>query len=187
MPAAQLSDSRQLDWPAVDAGLVPRILRVALLLVALVCACTVTWASTIRTIIARGSDVITFIYCVSVANRVITLVIVACVWIASASIPKMAAWKRWGLRCVGLLALGLATHLVVFNERDGAVEEFWFLARFERARYDLSEGLSKDWTRSDWPLGVVLTHRGSGQRSIVFTGVGPWRLDIKPSLKSHGL
>jgi hypothetical protein len=164
-----------------------RIVTIALLLVALFFACTVTWVTSISAVIARGSDVITFIYGVSLAHRIITLVCVAGLWIASVWIPKMTAWKRWGLRCVGLLALGLATHLVVFNEREGTVEEWWLLVPLERARGNVAEGLSPDWIRSDWPLGIVLTHRRSGERSVVFTGIWPWRVDIAPSLELHRL
>lgn len=164
-----------------------RILKVALLLVALLFASMVTWLTTISAFIARASDVITFIYGVSLANRVITLVCVAGVWIASVWIPNMTAWRRWGLRFVGLLALGLATHLVVFNEREGTVEESWFLVPLEHARGNVAEGLSLDWVRSDWPFGIVLTHRRSGERSVVFTGIWPWRVDIAPSLEIHGL
>jgi len=166
---------------------VARILKFALLLVALLVACMVTWLTTISAFIARGSDVITFIYGVSLANRVVTLVCVAGVWIASVWIPKMTAWRRWGLRCVGLLALALATHLVVFNEREGTVEEWWLLVPFEHARGNVAEGLSLDWVRSDWPLGIILTHRRSGERSVVFTGIWPWSVNIAPSLELHRL
>ncbi|HTU62537.1 MAG TPA: hypothetical protein VMF89_28950 [Polyangiales bacterium] len=117
------------------------------MLVALLFACTVTWVTTISAVIARGSDVITFIYCVSIANRVITLTCVVAVWIASVWIPTMTACRRWGLRCAALLALALATHLVVFNEREGTVEEWWLLVPFEHARGNVAEGLSLDWVR----------------------------------------
>jgi hypothetical protein len=164
-----------------------RILKVALLLVALLYACMVTWVTTVSAIIARGSDVITFIYGVSLANRVITLVCVACLWIASVYLARMTVWRRWGLRWTGLLALALATHLVVFNERAGSVEEWWLLVPVEHARGNVAEGLSLDWVRSDWLFGVILTHRRSGERSVVFTGIWPWCVNIAPSLELHRL
>jgi hypothetical protein len=162
-------------------------IRLAALVVALGLACTVTCVTASSFLVTGGSDFLVEIHSVPWANRLFTLTLVACAWIASVALPFVAKWPRWVLRILGLAALAFSTHVVVFNGVDGVLEERWFLVRCERAQFNRAEGLSYDWASRRSALGVVLTHRRDGRRRTVFTGFAPWHLDIESSLQVHGL
>lgn len=162
-------------------------LKIAFLLGACTWACAITWLTTHRCFVAGGSDILVEVHSVHWLSRAVTLALVICVWTGSVLLPIAVRWKRWALRGIGLIALALSTHLVVFDGLDGVLEERWFLLRFERARFDRAEGLVKDWVTEKSSLGVVLAPKQGGRRQLVFTGFYPWHIDIESSLQLHGL
>ena len=159
----------------------------ALLFLALLWALATTLLTASLLFVARGSDAGVELYTASLLTKLLTLLAASAVWTTSAIRWRLPLWSRWSLRALGLLALGLSTHLVVFNNRRAVLEEHWFLVRLDRASYDPADGLSRSWSVHRLWYGVELKDRNRQHSKVVFTGIPPWSLDIEPTLRLHGL
>lgn len=135
--------------------------------------------------VARGSDVAVSIYGSSPLIKFGTVLCVAGVWVASVKMHELGSARRWALRFAGLLAIGLATHLVVINGRRCVIEEHWFNWVDDRVPYSCADGLSPDWLVRRVAFGFVIENRHDRSKRVVFTGVPPWRVELEDALSAH--
>ena len=162
-----------------------RPLEMLLLAAALSWAAATSLLTTFSFFVARGSEVAVDIYTVGALTKAVTLLAVSVVWIVSVMGGRLRT--RWALRAIGLVGLALSTHLVVFNNRRGVLEEHWLHFRVDRAAYHHAEGLYLDWAVQRVVFGIELINKDQRAHAFVFTGFPPWELDIEPSLHSHAL
>lgn len=148
----------------------------------LVAALAITLLSASSFVVARGSDAAVRIYTLPLYAKLLTLLVVAAAWTASAAGERLGSAVRWSLRIAGTGALVLGTHVISINFKRGELEEHWLLVRMDRASFDVAEGLAQDWQVEPAPLGYQLTHRTDGTTRFLFCGIHPWRLDPGPSL-----
>ena len=72
------------------------------------------------------------------------------------------------------MLMSLASHSLVLNHRRGVLEDRWLLMKFDRANYDIVEGLEFDWRVENALFGVRLVPRRKGETAYIFTGPKPW-------------
>jgi hypothetical protein len=82
------------------------------------------------------------------------------------------------LFALSVAVLGVATHAVVLNYKRGLVQEHWFFRMIDRASFDVADGLSHDWQVRPAIGGVSMHHRRTQDAVFIFTGFGPWTLDV---------
>lgn len=150
--------------------------------VSLVAALAITLLSAHSFVVARGSDAAVRIYSLPLSAKMLTLLVVAAAWTASAVAKRLGATVRWALRVGGVAALALGTHVISFNFKRGELEDHWLLWRIDRASFNVAEGLAQDWRVDPVPLGYKLLHRTNGTSQFLFSGIPPWKLDPGPSL-----
>ena len=119
-------------------------------------------------------------------NRVLTFFGVIVLWTLSVTLPRVKRPIRWMLRGLGLVAIVLSLHMVVFNNREGTLEEHWLNWRFERVTFDRAEGLGQDWVGRRTAFGIEFVHRRGGVRRFVFAGFSPWHVDLEGALRDKG-
>jgi hypothetical protein len=132
--------------------------------------------------LAMGSDMGATSYSPSLALKLLALALftAAVAWSAFASTVR--PWLRGLVACLGFVVLALGTHTVIFNDLQGTIQEFWLLAKLDRAPYNIAEGVGMDWTVRTTTLGVDLVHKGTGRSVFVFCGIPPWDVDISTGL-----
>jgi|GEM_PF-3513474 len=157
---------------------------VVALAVSFVAALALTLLSANSFVVARGSDAAVQIYTLPLYAKLLTLLVVAAAWTASAAAKRLGGVVRWALRIAGVSALVLGTHVISLNFKRGELEDHWLLVRLDRASFNVAEGLAQDWRVEPVPFGYELLHRTNGTRRFLFSGIPPWKLDLGPNLTS---
>src|SRR5688572_8623959 len=155
---------------------------VVALAVCLTVALAITLLSANTFFLARGSDAGVQICALPLSTKLLTLLVVAAGWAASVVASRLRAWTRWTLRVAGTGALVLSTHIVSLNFERGELEDHWVLVRWDRAGFDVANGLAQDWMVEPVVFGYRLVHRSSHTTRFIFSGIPPWTLDLAPIL-----
>jgi len=155
------------------------------LAVSLVVALGITLMSANTFVVARGSDAGVQIYTLPLYGKLLTLVLVAAAWTATAAANSLRPSMRCALGIAGIAALALGTHVISINFKRGVLEDHWLLMRRDRASFNVAEGLAQDWEVHSAPLGYELLHRTNGTTRYLFSGIPPWTLDLGPILATN--
>jgi len=148
-------------------------------------ALAITLLSASTFVLARGSDAGVQVCTLPLSTKLLTLLVVAAMWSASAAAKRLPAVPRWALRVAGIGALALSTHAISLNFKRGELEDHWLLVRWDRANFNVADGLAQDWRVEPVPLGYHLVHRTSQTTRLLFSGIPPWTLDLSPILASE--
>lgn len=162
-----------------------RISTAAVLGVALVGALAITLLSANTFFLARGSDATVRIHTVPLYAQILTFLVVAVAWTASAASKRLRRAARWSMRAAGLAVLALGTHVISINFKRGVLEEHWLLWRVDRATFNVADGLVHEWSVEPIRLGYQLSHRTNGTGRFLFSGIAPCTLDLDSSLVSE--
>ncbi|MEA2700419.1 MAG: hypothetical protein QOI66_4690 [Myxococcales bacterium] len=130
--------------------------------------------------LASGSDSLVEIRSPTLAIKALAVVASTAALLWAIFGERRRRIRRFGVYLLGVCVLGMATHAVIVNYKKGVVQEYWFFAKFDRAPFDIADGIAQDWRVRPTIGGVFLTHKRTGRRVFVFTGVGPFRIDAGP-------
>ena len=161
----------------------PAVLATAATVLALAFAVLVVLGSESGMYLAMGSDMGATSYSPSLGLKLLALALFAGAIGWSAFARAVRASVRAFVGCLGFVVLGLGTHTVIFNDLQGTIQEFWLLAKLDRAPYNIAEGVGVDWKVRNTTLGVELVHKSTGESVFVFCGVPPWDVDISTGLR----
>ena len=151
----------------------------------LVVALAITLMSASTFVVARGSEAGVQIYTLPLYGKLLTLLVVAAAWTASAVARPLGGVVRWALGIAGVGTLALGTHVISLNLKRGELEDHWLLTRSDRASFNVAEGIAQDWKIQSVPLGYELLHRTNGTKQYLFSGIPPWKLDLGPLLTTE--
>ena len=153
-------------------------LRLTILGVTTAVACMLVAASVSSFYLAAGSDSGVEIRTLPLLPKIAALVISTSALIWALFGDRRHRWQQQVFYALSVLILGAATHAVVLNHKRGLLQEHWFFRVIDRAAFDVADGISHDWQTRPAIGGVSLLHRRNHEVVFVFTGFGPWTLDV---------
>jgi hypothetical protein len=159
------------------------MLAVAAAVVSMAFAMLVLLGSESGMYLAVGSDMGATSYSPSLGLKLMALAMFAVAIAWSAFARGARAWMRGGAACLGFVVLALGTHTVIFNDPQGTIQEFWLLAKLDRAPYNIADGVGVDWKVRSTSFGIYLDHKRTHETVFVVCGIPPWHVDISGALR----